>query len=160
MRAIDADALEEDFKTRYKNAEKWIEKAADEEIKIRATATRDIIGEVIMTIDNAQTVDITCRKSLQLEPESSEGHEDLIAEREDAKAYSKAHVDGDILERLKYYDSQQIGEILVKAYNSGLLAICGGMFNEKDMDECYIALMNAFKLLKTNLLYMRNIEAE
>lgn len=54
-------------------------------------------------------------------------------------------------------NARQISDILVKAYNSGLLAICGGMFNEKDVDECYIALMIAFKLLKTNI---RNIEAE
>lgn len=53
---ISREALKEDFETRYKNAEKWIERADDEEIKIRAKATRDFIIEVIMTIDNAPTV--------------------------------------------------------------------------------------------------------
>ena len=57
MRLIDANALKEDFKQRYEKAEQWIEKAKDEEIKIRATATRDFIAEVIMTINNAPTVD-------------------------------------------------------------------------------------------------------
>ena len=55
-------------------------------------------------------------------------------------------------EQLKYYNSQQIGDILVNAHNSGLLAICGGLFDEKDADECYIALMIAIKILKTNNL--------
>lgn len=62
MRPIDADALKEDFETRYKNAEKWIEKADDEEIKIRATATRDFIAEVIMTINKASTVEPEVKK--------------------------------------------------------------------------------------------------
>ena len=55
-------------------------------------------------------------------------------------------------EQLKHYNSQQIGDILVKAHNSGLLAICGGLFDEKDVDECYIALMIAIKMLKINNL--------
>ena len=45
------NALKEDFKERYKRAEEWIEKASDEEIRIRAEATRDFIAEVILTID-------------------------------------------------------------------------------------------------------------
>lgn len=45
-----------------------------------------------------------------------------------------------------------ISDILVKAYVSGLLTICGGMFDKKDVDECYSALMEAFKMLKTNTL--------
>ena len=57
---------------------------------------------------------------------------------------------GAALEQLKCYNSQQIGDILVKAHNSSLLAICGGLFDEKDVDECYIALMIAIKILKTN----------
>ena len=56
QRLIDANALRKDFVDRYHKAEDWIAKAKDEEIKIRAEATRDFIGEVIMTIDNAPTV--------------------------------------------------------------------------------------------------------
>ena len=59
---------------------------------------------------------------------------------------------GAAFERLKHYTSQQIGDILVKAHDSGLLAICGGLFDEKDIDECYIALMIAIKMLKENNL--------
>ncbi len=44
----------------------------------------------------------------------------------------------------------QIGDILVKAYNSGLLTICGGMFDDKEVGECYNALMDTFKMLKTD----------
>lgn len=59
---------------------------------------------------------------------------------------------GAAFEQLKYYNSQQIGDILVKAHNSGLLAICGGLFDKKDVAECCIALMIAIKMLKTNNL--------
>ena len=57
MRLIDADALKEDFKERLSNAHKWLEKAKDEEIKIRANAVITYICEVIMTIDYAPTVE-------------------------------------------------------------------------------------------------------
>ena len=57
MRLIDADALKEDFKKRLSNAHKWLEKAKDEEIKIRANAVISYICEVIMTIDYAPTVE-------------------------------------------------------------------------------------------------------
>lgn len=56
MRRIDADTLKADFEERYKASEKWIARAEDEEIRIRAKATRDFILEVIMTIDRAPTV--------------------------------------------------------------------------------------------------------
>lgn len=59
IRLIDANALRADFVDRYHKAEDWIVKAKDEEIKTRAEATRDFIGEVIMTIDNAPTVELT-----------------------------------------------------------------------------------------------------
>ena len=52
---------------------------------------------------------------------------------------------GAAFERLKHYTSQQIGDILVKAHNSGLL-------DEKDVDECHVALMIAIKMLKANNL--------
>lgn len=56
MRLGDLDALKEDFKKRLSNAHKWLEKAKDEETKIRANAVITYICEVIMTIDNAPTV--------------------------------------------------------------------------------------------------------
>lgn len=59
---------------------------------------------------------------------------------------------GDIFEQLRYCNSQQICDILVKAQNSGLLAICGGLFDEKDADECFVALAIAIVMLKTNNL--------
>lgn len=56
QRLVDANALRADFVDRYHKAEDWIIKAEDIFIKTRAEATRDFIGEVIMTIDNAPTV--------------------------------------------------------------------------------------------------------
>ena len=58
MRLGDLDALKEDFKSRLADCNEWIEKAKDKETKIRASAIKAFIGEVIMTIDNAPTVDI------------------------------------------------------------------------------------------------------
>lgn len=56
MRLGDLDALKEDFKSRLELCNEWIEKAKDEETKIRASAVKAYIAEVIMTIDNAPTV--------------------------------------------------------------------------------------------------------
>ena len=56
MRLIDADALKEDFKTRLADCNDWIENAKDKETKIRASAVKTFICEVIMTIDNAPTI--------------------------------------------------------------------------------------------------------
>ena len=57
---ISREALKKDFEERNKACDKWIENAKDEETKIRADATKNFICEVIMTIDNAPTVDTTC----------------------------------------------------------------------------------------------------
>ena len=57
MRLGDLDALKEDFKSRLTLCNDWIEKAKDKETKIRASAVKTFIGEVIMTIDNAPTVE-------------------------------------------------------------------------------------------------------
>lgn len=57
MRLGDLDALKEDFKSRLADCNEWIEKAKDKETKIRASAVKAFIGEVIMTIDNAPTVE-------------------------------------------------------------------------------------------------------
>ena len=54
---ISREALKEDFKSRLARCNDWIEKAKDKETKIRANAVKTFIGEVIMTIDNAPTVE-------------------------------------------------------------------------------------------------------
>lgn len=54
---ISREALIKDFEERNKACDKWIAKAKDEETKIRAEATKNFICEVIMTIDNAPTVE-------------------------------------------------------------------------------------------------------
>lgn len=54
---ISREALKEDFKARLVDCNEWIEKAKDNETKIRASAIKAFIGEVIMTIDNAPTVE-------------------------------------------------------------------------------------------------------
>lgn len=54
---ISREALKEDFEERNKVCDKWIEEAKDEETKIRAEAIKLFIREVIMTIDNAPTVE-------------------------------------------------------------------------------------------------------
>lgn len=54
---ISRSELKKDFEERNKACDKWIEEAKDEETKIRADATKLFICEVIMTIDNAPTVE-------------------------------------------------------------------------------------------------------
>lgn len=68
--------------------------------------------------------------------------------QEDKNRVQKRYVD--TFSQLKHYNSQQIGDILVNAHNNGLLAICGALFDDKDVDECYVALMIAIKMLKMN----------
>jgi hypothetical protein len=53
---ISREALKEDMKSRLSVCNEWIEKAKDKETKIRASAVKAFIAEVIMTIDNAQPV--------------------------------------------------------------------------------------------------------
>lgn len=57
MRLGDLDALKEDFKSRLGDCNEWIEKAKDKETKIRASAVKAFICEVIMTIDNTKPVE-------------------------------------------------------------------------------------------------------
>lgn len=57
---ISREALKEDFKSRLALCNEWIEKAKDKETKIRASAVKSFIGEVIMTIDNAPTIKPYC----------------------------------------------------------------------------------------------------
>lgn len=54
---ISREDLKEDFKSRLALCNEWIEKAKDKETKIRASAVKSYIAEVIMTIDNAPTVE-------------------------------------------------------------------------------------------------------
>ena len=53
---ISREALKADFKSRLSICNGWIVNAKDKETKIRASAVRAFIAEVIMTIDNAPTV--------------------------------------------------------------------------------------------------------
>lgn len=60
MRAIDADALCEEFKRRQRAALRWKEEAIladNEESKIRADAVLTFLSEVKLLIDNAPTVE-------------------------------------------------------------------------------------------------------
>lgn len=54
---ISRDALKEDFKSRLALCNEWIAKAKDKETKIRASAVKAFIAEVIMTINNAPSVE-------------------------------------------------------------------------------------------------------
>ena len=56
---ISRNALKKDFKERLAKCDEWIEKAKDKETRIRASAVKAFIAEVIMTIDNAPTVEPT-----------------------------------------------------------------------------------------------------
>ena len=67
---------------------------------------------------------------------------------------------GTTFEQLRDYNSKEIGDILLNAHNSGLLAICGGLRDEKDSDKCYVALMIAIKMLKDNNLTLNDKEED
>lgn len=66
---ISREALKEDFKSRLAACNEWIEKAKDEETKIRASAVKAFIAEVVMTINNAPTVPL---------PDFKEGYKQAI----------------------------------------------------------------------------------
>ena len=53
---ISRSALIEDFKSRLADCNDWIENAKDKETKIRASAVKTFIAEVILTIGNAPTI--------------------------------------------------------------------------------------------------------
>ena len=55
-----------------------------------------------------------------------------------------------LFNKMKHYNSKQIGDIIVNAHNNGLLSITGGLFEQEDIDECYVALMVAVGMLKGN----------
>ena len=54
---ISRSTLKEDMKSRLSACNEWIEKAKDKETRIRASTVKAFIAEVIMTIDNAPTVE-------------------------------------------------------------------------------------------------------
>ena len=54
---ISRSTLKEDMKSRISACNEWIEKAKDKETKIRASTVKAFIAEVIMTINNAPTVE-------------------------------------------------------------------------------------------------------
>ena len=56
---ISRSTLKEDMKSRLSACNEWIEKAKNKETKIRASAVKAFIAEVIMTIDKAPTVELT-----------------------------------------------------------------------------------------------------
>ena len=56
----------------------------------------------------------------------------------------------DIFDKLKTYSSEQIGEILVQAYNNGLICIGANNNDLADIKECSVALMIAIGMLKYN----------
>ena len=80
---ISRNALKKDFKERLAKCDEWIEKAKDKETKIRASAVKAFIAEVIMTIDNAPSVKI----ATELQPDcnliATNCNNDLIS-RQDA----------------------------------------------------------------------------
>jgi ribosomal protein L40E len=57
--------LIEDFKSRLVDCNDWIENAKDKETKIRASAVKTFIAEVILTINNAPTVEYTFEEAFQ-----------------------------------------------------------------------------------------------
>ena len=59
---ISRNALKKDFKERLAKCDEWIEKAKDKETRIRASTVKAFIAEVIMTIDNAPTVETKTTK--------------------------------------------------------------------------------------------------
>ena len=59
IRLIDANALKEDMKSRLSYCNEWGENAKDKETRIRASAVKAFIVEVVMTINNAPTVEPT-----------------------------------------------------------------------------------------------------
>lgn len=56
MRTIDADALKVYFESSIALCNEWIATAKDKETKIRASAVKTFIGEVLIAINNAPTV--------------------------------------------------------------------------------------------------------
>lgn len=64
---ISRSALKEEFKSRLAACNDWIEQAKDKETKIRASAVKAFIAEVIMTINNAPTVEYTFEEAFQKE---------------------------------------------------------------------------------------------
>lgn len=56
----------------------------------------------------------------------------------------------EIFEELKTYSSEQISDLLVDYYDSGLLTICGAFHKNEDIDKCFVALLIALNMLANN----------
>ena len=83
---ISRSTLKEDMKSRLSACNEWIEKAKDKETRIRASTVKAFIAEVIMTIDNAPTVNTSDAK---------------YREERDADAYETGFLQGHIEGYLK-----------------------------------------------------------
>lgn len=66
---ISREDLKEDFKSRLALCNEWLEKAKDKETKIRASAVKTFIVDVLITIDNATTVEINKWLDPDIDPE-------------------------------------------------------------------------------------------
>ena len=123
MRLINADALKEDFKSRLTHCNDWIEKAKDKETKIRASAVKAFIGEVIMTIDNAPTVDMDERDADAFET----GY---------IKGICEQNPQGEWVTVRKYYD-----DFLKNIIYECSCSVCGARFPfaqiPETSEECY-----------------------
>ena len=108
---ISRSTLKEDMKSRLSACNEWIEKAKDKETKIRASVVKAFIAEVIMTIDNAPTVDTSDAK---------------YREERDADAYETGFLQGHIegyLKAEKNYARPQ-GEFVEKLKDRIRESIC------------------------------------
>lgn len=80
---ISRSALIENFESRLALCNEWIEKAKDKETKIRADATKHFICEVIMTIDNAPTVEYP--ESITIKCDTEEEKQKLLSALRNAR---------------------------------------------------------------------------
>ena len=117
MRTIDAEALKEDFKARLRIAQNWKEYAinrGDDEIAIIANAIISFICEVILTIDNAPTVDIT-----------------------EEQAIDKLHETGWLPKHDKEMTERRPGEWIRKVDKAGFIShICSECGAEIEVEDC------------------------
>jgi len=98
---ISREALKEEFKSRLVACNEWIEKAKDKETRIRASAVKAYLAEVIMTIDNAPTVSFVISPDYVTELQNL--NKELIKQLEEAKK-----TQGDLADEVwKLYEKHQ-----------------------------------------------------
>ena len=125
MRLGDLDALKEDFKSRLAKCNEWIEKAKDKETKIRASAVKAFIGEVIMTIDNAPTVDTTC-------PHCDSGYAQGLSD-----GYLKGKEERPQGEWIEKVETKQLGHGWLTTHEI-VCSVCGGSGeNDENIPQCW-----------------------